>query len=115
LPADQTASLGVSISSSAGVVSDTGILLCERSNAKLTSAAKVVHDDEEWSHLYRTCLDDGHEHDITSLMRLICAQTRAINAGSSSIIYGSVTTSTYIINNSDFNFLWCCVYWRNWQ
>ena len=55
--------------------------MCERSNAKLAKAAKIIHDEDEWSHLYRSCADAGYETDLKSLMRLIYAQTRTINAG----------------------------------
>ena len=55
--------------------------MCERTNHRLVAAAQLAHDHEEWISRYRSCVSDGHDADIKSLMRLIYAQSRVINTG----------------------------------
>jgi hypothetical protein len=70
---------------------------CERSNEKLIRAAGIAHDDAEWTQVYRACLEETKDGDVKTLMRLIYAQTRTINAGASNYMFTRVVETTEFV------------------
>ena len=64
---------------------------------KLVKAAGIAHDDAEWTQVYRACLEENKDGDVKTLMRLIYAQTRTINAGASNYMFTRVVETTEFV------------------
>jgi hypothetical protein len=61
--------------------------LHEPAHAHLLRAAEHEHNPEEWVELYDRCVTSTRWDDASKLLRLIFAQTRAMNQGKSNILF----------------------------
>ena len=64
--------------------------LFEPTHAHLLASAELKHDKDEWLNLYDRCVIGNHLDDVKGLLRLICAQTRVMNDGSSELLFPRV-------------------------
>ena len=61
--------------------------LFEPTHAHLLGAADLEHNKEEWMELYDRCVMGNHQEDVIGLLRLIFAQTGAMNNGNNKMLF----------------------------